>query len=674
MTEPQPQRGTMPFRAHLVELRSRMLRVAIALGVGFFVAWGYHVELYDWLSAPVRNAMADNGLFAIKALQITESISVYMKLSLVGGLFAVSPYVFYQIWGFIAPGLLSSERRMMTPVIVASAAFFIAGALFCYAVVLPFMTNFLIQLTIEPTGMTLEPTLHSTMSYSMWLLLAFGVIFELPVFMYFFSALGLFSAAGMWAFYRYWVVVAFVIGAILTPTPDPLNQALMSGPLVILYGIGVGIAWLVERDRSETTGLPIRGALVLMCVLIAAGAAVHGELGVSGDREPTDDIPRDVTQLVGVHRQSWPRLRQQLASADDQSGLGMLSLLKSIDNGKIAGQTIWLARFADSVAVVVAHDDPMGVVKRVAASRKVSLVPYSGGQSAVFTLPGDREHWRVCAPKGGVLWLGHDRALARLARVHEGRDPALLSDPRASEQFELLRTQGPLFSLTVAAEGKRGWLPEGALSEKVNLIGVYLDGPRKTLRLMFHSKGFDSATALHDRLQVWTASQRHGASQTPAGSAELQQVVKRLSSLALGMSQLAEANSRLMPDGSPDQVLALRVRREALVVVRELDGIDVKGASVTTDLARLAVAPSISEISVERALVTWKVEAHPSILVRGLLAPSRAGFDPKSLLAPNKGKKSKGKIARKGKKPKSKVAGKARVPIVKDKSKRTPSR
>ena len=632
----------MPFREHLVELRGRMLRAAAALALGFFVAWSFHVELYDWLSAPVRSAMADNGLFAIKALQITESISVYMKLSLVGGLFLVSPYVFYQIWAFIMPGLLATERRMMTPVILASATFFVAGGMFCYAVVLPFMTNFLIQLTIEAAGMTLEPTLQSTVSYSMWLLLAFGVIFELPVFMYFLSALGLVNAAGMWAFYRYWIVVAFIIGAVLTPTPDPLNQALMSGPLVILYGIGIGIAWLVERDRSEQrTGLPIRGGLVLLVVLFAAGAFASGSLGDKTGRAPVADVPKAVNQLVGVHRASWPKLSQQFAASTARPPLGILRLLKTINSGELKGQTIWLARFSDSAAVIVGHTDAVAVVKRVAASRKVSLVPYAGGQSALFALPGDREHWRVCAPQPDVLWLGHDRALARLARVREGRDAALVSDQRVAEELEPLRSSGPLFALALASEGRKGWLPDGALSEKVNLVTAYIDGPRKLLRLTYHSKGFETATALHDRLQVWTAEERQRAAQKPAGTQELSQLVGRLSNLSRAVARLAAVSARLMPEDSADHRTALRVSREALVVSRELGGVKPLKREPVSALDQLAFPPAISEIVVDRATVTWQVEAKPSTLVAGLLAPSDAGFDPAQLKAANKPKRPK---------------------------------
>ena len=267
MTEPNDEleQGAMPFRAHLSELRGRLLRATIAIALGFFVAWSFHIELYEWLSGPVRSAMADNGLFAIKALQITESISVYVKLSLVGGIFLSSPFIFYQVWAFVAPGMLRSERRMIVPVVAASVLFFTAGAAFCYSVVLPFMTDFLIKLTVEAQGMSLEPTLQSTVAYSLWLLLAFGLVFELPVFMYFLSALGLVTASGLLAFYRYWVVIAFVIGAILTPTPDPLNQMLMSGPLVVLYGLGTAVAWLVERDRAEGGRLPWRGAAGQLC-------------------------------------------------------------------------------------------------------------------------------------------------------------------------------------------------------------------------------------------------------------------------------------------------------------------------------------------------------------------------------------------------------------------------
>ena len=99
--------AAMTFREHLIELRSRVFKAAVAIVVGFFLAWNWHIELYAILTAPLRDAMAANNLFAIKALAITESIEVYMKLSLIGGIFLSSPWVFWQIWAFVAPGLLS---------------------------------------------------------------------------------------------------------------------------------------------------------------------------------------------------------------------------------------------------------------------------------------------------------------------------------------------------------------------------------------------------------------------------------------------------------------------------------------------------------------------------------------------------------------------------------------
>ena len=109
----------------------------------------------------------------------------------------------------------------------------------------------LVRLTIEDPSLSLEPTLASTMGFSATMLLAFGAVFELPLFMYVLAAVGVVSARGFWGFYRYWVVIAFVIGAILTPTPDPVNQTMMSAPLVVLYGIGVLVAWLAEREPGQ---------------------------------------------------------------------------------------------------------------------------------------------------------------------------------------------------------------------------------------------------------------------------------------------------------------------------------------------------------------------------------------------------------------------------------------
>ncbi len=619
--------ATMPFRAHLVELRGRLLRATIAIALGFFVAWTIHVELYEWLSGPVRSAMADNGLFAIKALQITESISVYVKLSLVGGVFLASPYVFYQVWAFVAPGLVASERRIMVPVVGASVTFFAAGAAFCYAVVLPFMTDFLIKLTVEAQGMTLEPTLQSTVAYSMWLLLAFGLVFELPVFMYFLSALGLVTARGLLAFYRYWVVIAFVVGAILTPTPDPLNQMLMSGPLVILYGLGTIVAWLVERDRSSESGLPIRGAAVLLVLLVAAGWYASETLTGVRHRQPIEDVPREVTQLVGIHRGSIPRLRQQATGAHSKSALGVLELYDQLGAGELAGTTVWLARFPDGVALIARHDKADTIPPQVAAKRRVSQVTYAGGPSALFTFKGDRRHWRVAAPQPNVLWLGNDAALARLAQVREGSAPALVEDIRVAELLEPLRASGPLFALTLSQGGRVGWLPQGALADTVELVTASLEKGGKQLVVTYRCRGADNARSLRDRLQVWTAEVRDESGQKPVGSARMQQVSDRLAKLATSMARLADATARLLPDGSPDQVASLKASHDSMLIARELRGHVPDKPRSKGPLANLVLPPSVVDAHADLADVRWRAETATATLIDALFAPSRAGFD-----------------------------------------------
>ncbi|MCO4760164.1 MAG: twin-arginine translocase subunit TatC [Myxococcales bacterium] len=660
MTEPneETQQGSMPFREHLTELRGRMLRATIAIALGFFVAWSFHVELYEWLSGPVRSAMADNGLFAIKALQITESISVYVKLSLVGGIFIASPFIFYQVWAFVAPGMLRTERRMIIPVVAASVVFFAAGAAFCYSVVLPFMTDFLIKLTVEAQGMSLEPTLQSTVAYSMWLLLAFGLVFELPVFMYFLSVMGLVTASGLLGFYRYWVVIAFVVGAILTPTPDPLNQMLMSGPLVVLYGLGTAVAWLVERDRSQGNLIPLRGALVLLALLGVAGWYASNNLFGRGHRQPIEDVPRDVTQLVGVHRGAVDRIRQQSTGSHGDGALGVLALLDSLDAGKLDGTTIWLARFPDGVALIARHPNADSVPLKVAGVHNVSQTTYAGGPSALFSLPGDRSHWRIAAPQPDVIWLGNDAALARLAKVRSGDAPALVEDMRITELLEPLRASGPLFAVTLAQSGRTGWLPQGALAETVDLVTASLQKDGKRLRITYRCQGEDNARSLRDRLQIWTAEQRDTLTKPRRGTAELREISSRLGKVAGALARVADATARMMPDGSPDQISSLKASHDAMLIARELRGFSPGSKDAPSGpLARLIAPPAVSDTEARVAEVTWTVEATSDRLIDALFAPTGAGFKT-ALLQPKGGKKPGNKAKKSGNSPASdKAAG-----------------
>lgn len=634
----------MPLMGHLIELRGRILKASVATVLGFFVAWAFHVELYDVLIAPIRDAMADNGLFSIKALQITESISVYVKLSLFGGFLVASPFVFYQVWAFVAPGLEDSERSTVLPIIAASVVFFVAGVAFCYFVVLPFMTDFLIKMTLEGQGLTLEPTLQSTATYALWLMLAFGLVFELPVFMYFLSSMGLVTTKGLLGFYRYWVVIAAIIGAVLTPTPDPINQALMTGPLVVLYGLGIGISWLVERDRSTRSGLPLRAVAVL--VLLLTGVVLAGAAQILGNerRAPLQDIPADVPQLVGAHLPALPELRQRVQSLPASHALGPTALLQALELDKQLAPTLWLARFADGVAMVVQLEGATGVPRRVAKEREVSLVRYAGGPSALFALPGTEERWRVAAPDDGTLWIGHDAALAHLAAVRRGERPALGDDPQLVETVTSLRASGPIWSISLASAGIAAWLPGGALADTVTFASATIDARAARVALTLHCRGPEAARALRTRIEGWVADVRgqDKSAQVRAEGAAVARLSGQLEELARLLARATEATAAAGPQGGEDHVRLLEVSAEANRLAQDMANLGRRQQAQPTEapppeavstsvLAALVARPAVSTLGVDDGTVHWSVEATPDLVVQALFAPSTKGLDPAAL-------------------------------------------
>jgi len=224
----------LPFTSHLEELRKRLITAFIAVGVGFVVSFGFKERLFGILVQPLINVMKEGENLIYTGLP--EAFFTYLKVSLLTGLIVASPILLYQFWMFVAPGLYRKERRLMVPIVILSSFFFIGGALFGYFVVFPWGFKFFLGFatdTIRPL-----PSMKEYFGFSAKLLLAFGLVFELPLVLTFMAKLGIVSVDFLKKNRKYALLLFFAGAAILTP-PDVITQILMALPLMVLYEISI---------------------------------------------------------------------------------------------------------------------------------------------------------------------------------------------------------------------------------------------------------------------------------------------------------------------------------------------------------------------------------------------------------------------------------------------------
>src|SRR6266478_927236 len=240
---------TMGFLDHLEELRKRIIYSIVAIVVGFFACWGYAENIYQIMQRPIMEALHSNGLSAkLVYLNPTEPFNLYLKVGFMAGLFVASPFVLYQLWCFISPGLYRNEKRYVTPFMVSTVALFLAGGYFGYKLVYPQALEFLISY-----GKQFQPmiTIGEYTNLFLTIIIGMGVIFEMPILVFFLSLMGIVSAGWMWRNLRYSILVIFVIAAIITPTTDILNMCIFAAPMIALYVLSIGIAFLVHPTQRK---------------------------------------------------------------------------------------------------------------------------------------------------------------------------------------------------------------------------------------------------------------------------------------------------------------------------------------------------------------------------------------------------------------------------------------
>ncbi len=234
-----------PFMSHLEELRKRLVICAIAVGIGFVIAYVFAEQLFQILILPLKQNMEQGQQLIFTSLP--EMFFAYLKTALVTAILAAAPLIFYQLYMFVAPGLYSNERNLVVPFVITSTLLFVGGSLFGYFIVFPFGFRFFLGFATD--SIRALPSVKEYFSFAVKLLFAFGLVFELPVVAFFLGKLGIITPELMRRKRKYAILLVFVLAAILTP-PDVVTQCMMAGPLIVLYEISILVVRMARRGKK----------------------------------------------------------------------------------------------------------------------------------------------------------------------------------------------------------------------------------------------------------------------------------------------------------------------------------------------------------------------------------------------------------------------------------------
>lgn len=251
LTEPaapgtETESGKMSFLEHLDELRKRLVHIAGYLAVGFVVSIFFSKRIYDFLSAPLIQALPEKQKELVFT-SITQPFTTYMKVAFLSAIFLTIPFTLYEVWRFIAPGLYQKEKKYVVPFLFSSVILFVLGASFCYVYVLPTCFQVLIELGSSWTPMI---TIAEFLDTTNMMLLGFGLTFEMPVIAAFLAIFGLISAKFLWRKFSYALVGIVILAAVLSPTGDAFSLLLWSAPMVILYLLSIVVVAILGWRRK----------------------------------------------------------------------------------------------------------------------------------------------------------------------------------------------------------------------------------------------------------------------------------------------------------------------------------------------------------------------------------------------------------------------------------------
>jgi sec-independent protein translocase protein TatC len=237
--------GKMSFLEHLDELRRRLLRSVISLFVGFLIACAFLTQLFEFVMAPIRELIPGGQLIYTEP---TEAFALWIKIAVIAGLLIASPAIMTQVWLFVAPGLYAHEKKLAIPFVAMSSIFFVGGAAFAHYIVFPMTFEFLASFSSETLVMT--PRVEPTFALYMKLVLAMGLVFQMPTIVLFLAKIGVLTSRFLVKNLKYAVLVIFVVAAVITPDGSPITQAAMAGPMLLLYLFSIGLAWVFGKKQA----------------------------------------------------------------------------------------------------------------------------------------------------------------------------------------------------------------------------------------------------------------------------------------------------------------------------------------------------------------------------------------------------------------------------------------
>ena len=239
----------MSFLEHLDELRKRIVNSLIAVGVGILITFTFIQRIYSFLMAPTMHVLPPGS--RLMYTEPGEAFSLYIQLSMIVGAILASPFIMYQVWLFIAPGLYSNEKRMAIPFVALSTLGLVGGALFNHYIMFPWMMRFFAGFNTQ--DLLFMPKLDSVFSLYTKFLLAMAAVFQMPTLVFFLAKMKLVTARFLVAKFKYAVLIIFILSAVITPTGDPVTQSVFAAPMIALYLLGIAIAWVVgPKGKAES--------------------------------------------------------------------------------------------------------------------------------------------------------------------------------------------------------------------------------------------------------------------------------------------------------------------------------------------------------------------------------------------------------------------------------------